>query len=117
MGAQPGRPAGAGGGGPDLDGTIRSWNPAAAALYGWPAGEVLGRNVLDVTPAERTREQGVEIMARLRHGESWSGDFTVRRRDGTAFVAHVPDTPMVDADGRLTGIVGVSYESSASPQL
>jgi PAS domain S-box-containing protein len=97
----------------DLDGTIRAWDAGAERLYGWPADEVLGRNGLDVTPAAQTREQGAEIMDRLRRGESWSGEFTVRRRDGGAFVAHVTDTPVMDPDGRLTGIVGVSYDVAA----
>jgi PAS domain S-box-containing protein len=97
----------------DLDGTIRAWNPFAERLYGWPAEEVVGRNILDVTPAGQTREQGAEIMERLRRGESWSGEFTVRRRDGTTFVAHVTDTPVMDDGGKLTGIVGVSYDLGA----
>ena len=97
----------------DLDGTIRSWNAAAETLYGWPAAEVLGRNILDVTPAEEARAEGAGIMERLRRGESWAGEFTVRRRGGTAFVAHVTDTPVVDDAGRLTGIVGVSYDAAA----
>jgi two-component system cell cycle sensor histidine kinase/response regulator CckA len=96
----------------DLAGTITYWNHAAEALYGWRAEEALGRNVMDVTPAEQTREQAEGIMASLRAGRSWSGEFVVRRRDGTPFRAYVTDTPVLDAAGRLTGIVGVSVDVS-----
>jgi PAS domain S-box-containing protein len=100
----------------DPDGTVRSWNREAEKLYGWRAGEVIGRNILDLTPTSASREQGAEIMERLRAGESWSGDFAVRRRDGTVFTVHVTDTPVFDASGQLSGIVGVSYDLSARSQ-
>ena len=35
----------------DLDGTIVYWNRFAETLYGWSAPEVIGRNILDITPA------------------------------------------------------------------
>jgi two-component system, cell cycle sensor histidine kinase and response regulator CckA len=96
----------------DPAGTITYWNHAAESLYGWSADAALGRNVMDVTPAEHSREQAEAIMGCLRTGRSWSGEFVVRRRDGTRFRAFVTDTPIVDATGRLTGIVGVSVDVS-----
>ena len=96
----------------DLTGTITYWNRAAETLYGWRADEVVGRSVMDVTPAEQSREQAEAIMACLRAGQKWSGEFVVRRRDGTPFRAFVTDTPVIDAAGRLTGIVGVSVDVS-----
>jgi PAS domain S-box-containing protein len=100
----------------DPDGTIRSWNRFAEQLYGWRSTEVMGRNILDVTPASTSREQASEIMERLQAGESWSGEFSVRRRDGTSFVVHVTDTPVFDAAGELSGIVGVSYDATLRRQ-
>ncbi|HEX8695036.1 MAG TPA: PAS domain S-box protein [Longimicrobium sp.] len=97
----------------DPAGVILAWNRHAEALYGWRAGEVLGRSVLEVTPAELSADEAARILERLARGESWSGDFLVRRRDGTAFYAHVTDTPMLDAEGRLVGIVGVSHDVTA----
>ena len=42
----------------DLAGRITHWNPSAERLYGWPAGEVLGRDILDVTPSPRGAGRG-----------------------------------------------------------
>ncbi|HLL74176.1 MAG TPA: PAS domain S-box protein [Pyrinomonadaceae bacterium] len=94
----------------DLGGHVTYWNRFAERMYGWRAGEVIGRNVVEVTPAETTREQADEIMSRLREGQSWSGEFFVRRRDGTSFPVSVTDTPIYDSDGRQVGIVGVSRD-------
>jgi PAS domain S-box-containing protein len=96
----------------DLAGTITYWNQHAARLYGWPAAEAVGRNVLEVTPADTSAEQAAEIMSRLVAGETWSGEFRVRRRDGSTFPALVTDTPIHGDDGRLVGVVGVSADIS-----
>ncbi|HEX8499910.1 MAG TPA: PAS domain S-box protein [Pyrinomonadaceae bacterium] len=94
----------------DLEGKITYWNRYAERLYGWPAAEAVGRDVLEVTPAETSAEQAAEIMSRLLAGEPWSGEFGVRRRDGTCFPALVTDSPIHDEAGRLVGVVGVSSD-------
>ena len=94
----------------DLDGRITFWNKYAERLYGWAAEEVIGRSVLEITPAVSAAEQAGEVMACLREGRSWSGEFSVRRRDGTVFPAQVIDSPIHDGEGRLVGVVGVSAD-------
>ena len=93
----------------DLDGTIRYWNRAAEALYGWPAAEVLDSNVAALTPPG-AQQRAEEIRAALRMGGHWSGEFEVRRRDGTTFPALVTNAPIYDEHGTLSGIVGVSVD-------
>jgi PAS domain S-box-containing protein len=96
----------------DPAGTITYWNRYAERLYGWSAAEATGRNILEVTPAETDAAQAAEIMSRLMAGEAWSGEFNVRRRDGTSFPAMVTDTPIHDEGGSLTGVVGISADIS-----
>jgi len=94
----------------DAEGTIRYLNRAAEELYGWPAGEAVGRNVMDVTVPGTSREQATHITGRLMKGSSWSGEFMCRKRDGTQFPVFVTDSPIVDDDGQLIGIIGVSTD-------
>ena len=94
----------------NVRGEIVFWNRCAERLYGWRAEEVLGRDVVQVVPAEMSRGQAEELMARLRAGERWQGEFPVRRRDGSRFHAWVADVPMLDEQGRVIGIVGVSSD-------
>ncbi len=91
-----------------ISGVIVCWNRAAHRLYGWSADEVLGRNIVEVTPTRLSRAQAIAIMHRLQAGHSWTGRFRVRTRDGQEFEAHVRDVPVQDSDGVLVGIVGVS---------
>jgi PAS domain S-box-containing protein len=95
------------------EGEVVLWNRCAERLYGWSAEEAVGRNVVDMVPAEMSREQAAAVMDELRAGRPWSGEFTVRSRDGRTFQSWVADTPVVDADGRLIGIVGVSTDLTA----
>ncbi|MDX2007205.1 MAG: PAS domain S-box protein [Meiothermus sp.] len=96
----------------DLEGRVVHWNRFAERLYGWSAAEALGMPIHELTPTELSRGQAEEIMAALRVGQSWAGEFQVRRKDGTAFPALVTDSPIFDAEGRQIGIVGVSADIS-----
>jgi PAS domain S-box-containing protein len=100
----------------DLEGTITYWNQFAGQLYGWSAEDVIGRNILDVTPAGGSRGDAAGLMAQLRTGQSWSGEMTVQRKDGSTFTAWVTDSPIYDSTGALVGIVGVSSDITARKQ-
>ncbi len=101
----------------DLDGTIVYWNRYAEQLYGWDALEVLGRQILEVTPSGLSRKQAAAIFNALRRGETWSGELLLRRRDGSEFTALVTDAPLLDANGTLVGIVGVSADLTEVKQV
>lgn len=101
----------------DRDGVITLWSPAAEQLYGWSAAEVIGRNVLEVTPLEISRARGAEIMRSLSRGELWSGEFPVRARGGTPATASVTDIPLLDETGAVAGVIGVSAISRARTKV
>src|SRR4030042_1347259 len=96
----------------DNDGKIIYWNHAAEQVYGWQEAEVLGRSIVDVTPAEPSQEQAANIMNRLIAGESWSGEFLAKSTDGTIFPAIVTDAPITNDIGEVMGIIGVSTDIS-----
>jgi PAS domain S-box-containing protein len=96
----------------DVQGRVTFWNRQAEALYGWPAAEALGRNVLDVVVAPAQIDHAAEIMATLAKGEMWTGEFEVRRRDGSLFHTQVTDSPVFDDAGNIVGIIGISQDIS-----
>ena len=93
-------------------GVVVAWNAEAETLYGWSAEEALGRNIVELTPSEQAATDADAIMKTLRNGESWSGEFPVRRKDGSSFLAFVSDTPVVDENGDIVVIVGVSHDAA-----
>ena len=92
------------------DGSILLWNAAAEQMYGWSAAEVVGRNIVEVTPSEQTTDAATQIMRGLRAGESWAGEFEVHRKDGSSFTALISDRPVLDEDGTLVAVVGISRD-------
>ena len=90
------------------DGSIVYWNRGATELYGWSESEVLGRNVVEVTPSAVSAEQGQQILEQLQAGRAWSGEFSVKTRAGESFAVHVRDVPVRSAGGELIGIIGIS---------
>jgi PAS domain S-box-containing protein len=94
----------------DLEGNITYWNRAAEQLYGWKEAEVLGRNIVNVTPAETSQEQAINIMNRLIEGEYGSGEFIAKRRDGTIFPAIVTNSPITNDKGEIIGVIGISTD-------
>jgi PAS domain S-box-containing protein len=98
--------------GTDIDGLILYWNARAESLYGWRATEVLGRNVLDVTPSMLGQTEAEAIMQQLLGGQLWSGRFNVRDKSGRPMRMYVTDVP-VHHRGRVVGVVGLSVPSTA----
>jgi len=93
--------------GMDLDGNVQNvWNPAAEKMLGWSAHEVMGRPLPSV-PAEYREEFSV-LQERKRGGETMDGVEVSRlRRDGTPIEYSIYSSPLYDAEGRITGNIGV----------
>ena len=89
--------------GKNLDSIITSWNKSAERIFGYQAGEVIGKPVTILMPPERfNEEQG--IIERLRRGETISHYETVRRRkDGTLIDISLSVSPVRDGTGNIIG--------------
>jgi PAS domain S-box-containing protein len=94
------------------EGIVIYWNPKAGQLYGWSAEEAIGKKIVDLTPLEQSRDRANEILDDLRKGNSWSGEFWVRCKDGKQFPAFVTNAPIMDSRGQLIGIIGISNDIS-----
>jgi PAS domain S-box-containing protein len=100
----------------DLTGQVVYWNPFAEKLFGWSAADALGKTTLELIAAEQSYQQGVEIMTHLHTTGSWAGEYLARRKDGTVFSLYTLCTPITDARGALTHIIGVSTDITARKQ-
>jgi PAS domain S-box-containing protein len=96
----------------DSDGVVTYWNPFARELYGWPAKEVIGRSIMEITVAKGTKEEAERHMAALRAGQRWTGEFEVRCKSGRFLTALVTLSSIRNESGATTGIIGVSQDLS-----
>lgn len=87
----------------DLNGTITSWNQAAERLFGYTAGEAIGKPVSMLIPEDR-RDEEPNILGHLRKGQRIDHYETVRRRkDGSLLNISLTVSPVRDREGRIMG--------------
>ena len=94
----------------DVQGIVQLWNAAAERLYGWSAAEAVGRFILDLAPSISEGDLRSEVLATVRAGSRWKGEYPVRRRDGTTFLAQVRLGPIQDEHGRMIGVLGTAAD-------
>jgi len=86
-----------------LDGLVTSWNPGAAAIYGYSEREMIGRSVSITIPLDR-REEFAANMRRIRKGERIRPFETTRiRKDGRIVCVLVSLSPVRSRSGRIVG--------------
>ncbi|MBI5068427.1 MAG: PAS domain S-box protein [Deltaproteobacteria bacterium] len=103
----------------DGEGRIAAWNPAATAIFGYRADEVLGRPLHDLLAPERYRGRAAAglrrfadageapVMGRLQETEAL-------RKDGSEFPVEISLSPMMLQGQRATvGIVRDASERKA----
>src|SRR5256884_8531383 len=87
----------------DPTSTVRTWNRAAEALYGWRAEEVIGRPL--PTIGHDVEDHG-RLRDRVLRGEALRGvEVTRRKKDGTLVNISLSVAPLHDAAGRGPGVV------------
>jgi PAS domain S-box-containing protein len=87
----------------DLHGTITSWNRGADALYGYAAGEIVGKPISVLIPPDH-QDDVPTIMARFRRGERIEHYETRRlRKDGTGVDVSLTVSPIRNDEGQILG--------------
>ena len=99
----------------DPTSTVRTWNRAAEALYGWQAEEVIGRPLPTVA---QDMEDHLRMRDRALRGEAVRGvEVTRRRKDGASINISLSVAPLHDAAGRVTGILSIAADLTEMRQL
>ena len=91
----------------DMDQKVVYWNRAAEGMYGWSSEEAMGRNLREMVVPENCRGWAEEITRQVRETGRWSGEFVVRRKDGTSLPVVANNTAVHDEAGNLAGVIGV----------
>jgi len=95
----------------DPDMKVVSWNTGAERLYEWTAEEAIGQNPGKLE-APGNEQSAAPILAALHRDGRWDGEYSVSRKDGSTFPAYIRNRVMLDQDGHVKALVGVSMDIS-----
>jgi PAS domain S-box-containing protein len=97
-------------------GNVLTWNPAAESLFGWTAGDVLGRP-LPIVPEEKDAEHR-GLRARVLRGETLKGvELTRQRKDGSFVIVSLSAAPLYGAEGEVAGMLAIAADLSELREL
>lgn len=93
-----------------LEGAIETWNSGAERLYGYKPEEIIGHNIRELVPQDRSHEE-YDIVQRLRNGERVDHFETVRvRKDGSPVEVSLTLSPIRDKAGQIAGAAHVARD-------
>jgi PAS domain S-box-containing protein len=92
-----------------VSGSILFWNRGAELMYGWPAGEALGKSTQALL---QTRFLGAfeDIVSKLVERGGWEGELIHTRRDGTEIIVSSRQVLQRNDEGRPVSILEINRD-------
>lgn len=95
------------------DGKVKTWNAAAARIFGWSAEEVVGQ-MLPIVPPDRP----AEFVQALMTGDAHTGiERPCQTKDGTQIEVRMSLVPLRGADGTVSGLIGLLEDITEQKRL
>jgi PAS domain S-box-containing protein len=92
----------------DTDLRIQSWNKAAETMYGWKAGEVVGKQGSSILKTEFPEGMSRETLTKnLFENGAWRGELIQRTKDGQKIIVEATSIRLRDNAGHVIGGVSV----------
>lgn len=100
----------------DPAGTIVLWNGGAERVFGYPAGEALGRSLDLIIPEKQRPRHWAGFEKTMATGETKYGDSLLKvpaaHRDGRRLSIEFSVALLRDADGEIAGIAAVIRDAT-----
>lgn len=85
-------------------------NHAFERVTGYSRRDVIGRRPGFMQSPHTLPATLAEILARMAKGETWQGELTSRKKDGSDFICSVHLSPLRASDGQMSNYVGVGHD-------
>jgi two-component system sensor histidine kinase/response regulator len=100
----------------DLEGHIEYVNDAFVRNSGYGRNEVIGRNPRLLKSGKTPDSTYSQLWQALTHGETWTGEFINRTRDGGEQIEAAIIAPLRDGSGTITHYVAIKENITARKQ-
>lgn len=94
----------------DLNANIEYVNSTFTKVTGYEANEALGHNPRILQTGKTPRKTYADMWEHLTRGESWQGELTNRRKDGSEYIDATTISPVRQADGRITNYLAIKED-------
>ena len=101
----------------DLDNHVRYWNKGAERVYGYPAIEVIGRNVLELIYNESGAKNFQQAYELTVQNAEWSGELHQTKQSGAVIISDCRWTLVRNANSEPTGILQVCTDVTERKRL
>jgi PAS domain S-box-containing protein len=99
----------------DTNGIVTYWNEGATRIFGWSSEEMVGKPYS--ARFNETVRPWIHEQFQLRlQGEDWSGEYEDVRKDGTRVWIDSHVSRMIDDEGNVIGVLGVSRDITSRKQ-
>lgn len=100
----------------DASGIIIWVNPAFTRLTGYEAAEVIGQSPKLLNSGVHDREFFTTLWQTISQGQSWHGEITNRKKDGTLYTEEQTVTPVKNEMGEVTHFIAIKLDISQRKQ-
>jgi PAS domain S-box-containing protein len=99
-----------------IDGRIEFANRGLIDQVGFNRSELIGRTWRDFHAAETSADVITDLVATVRSGRPWEGEWFTKRQNGTVYPVHGVVTPVNHSDGSLACFVAVFDDVTVTKQ-
>ncbi len=101
----------------DLSGETTLWNPAAEALFGWGAEEMLGKDYRQVVIGDLVEHFEDRWREAIDTDTGYVIERPARRKDGERIDIRLSGAPLHDSKGAVNGIVNIISDVTESHRI
>ncbi|MEW6730466.1 MAG: response regulator [Acidobacteriota bacterium] len=100
----------------DLENRILFWNKGAERLYGWPAAEVIGKNIMEILYQEDT-QPAIAAWHSVKQAGEWTGELPEVSQNGHKIIVDSHLILLRDRNGIPQSVLSVSTDITEKKAL
>jgi diguanylate cyclase (GGDEF)-like protein/PAS domain S-box-containing protein len=94
----------------DFRGVIEWVNPAVAQMTGYSIHELIGQHTRMLKSGEHDASFFKDLWETVKAGNTWFGEITNRRKDGTLYYEEQHISPVPDEEGNITHFIAIKQD-------